>query len=379
MKNIVHVMLCSQFKCGFGYQENLMTSKQLEQGNKVSVITFRNSNDEASYIDEHGVTIYLLKRTKLSYVPFVEKCVCRTRGLYALLRQLMPDVIFIHQTYAVDYLQIVRFKRNYPSTHIFADNHDDYYNAPVVLFKDIIFRKVIGRFISRRLASVCDKVWGVSPWRVKYLIDVFGVPSKKVDLLVMGGDEKLVRWDERSSTRELIRKKYQIPQNAFLLVAGGKIDMAKNVHLVFEAINILSNPNLYMIVFGSEQEEVSHYCEPFRNANIKELGWINPDDVYPLFIAADLGVFPGTHSVLWEQACASGLPCIFKDWHGGFDHVDCGGNCVLLDDISADSLAKTISELMRDTDKYHQMCERAGIDARQKFSYAVIAKKAIQE
>lgn len=371
-------MLCSQFKSRLGYQENLMTAKQMEQGNNVSVITFRNEGDEASYVDEHGVTVYLLERTRLSYVQFVEKCVRRTKGLYAMLERLKPDVIFVHQTYAVDYLQIVKYKRHFPSVHVFADNHDDYYNAPAVRFKDVIFRRVIGKCISRRLASVCDKVWGVTPWRVKYLIDVFGVPEEKVDLLVMGGDEKLVRWDERESTRAFIRTRYNIPENAFLLVTGGKIDLTKNIHLLIEAVHKLADPNLFLIVFGNEQEDVSRYCEPFRTDRVKELGWIGPDDVYPLFIAADLGVFPGTHSVLWEQACASGLPCIFKDWHGGFDHVDCGGNCILLDNISADSLAETIKETILDKDKYRHMRECAGTVARTQFEYASIAKKAIQ-
>jgi hypothetical protein len=46
---------------------------------------------------------------------------------------------------------------------------------------------------------------------------------------------------------------------------------------------------------------------------IRYLGWVPSEKVYNYFFAGDLAFFPGTHSVLWEQAVGIGLPCILKN------------------------------------------------------------------
>ena len=50
---------------------------------------------------------------------------------------------------------------------------------------------------------------------------------------------------------------------------------------------------------------------------------------YNLFSAADLVVFPGRHSVYWEQVVAIGTPMVVKYWDGT-THIDIGGNCMYL-------------------------------------------------
>ena len=62
-------------------------------------------------------------------------------------------------------------------------------------------------------------------------------------------------------------------------------------------------------------------------------------------MASDLCAFPGTHSVLWEQACACGLPGVFRDWEG-MHHVDVGGNAVFLKDASAEGIKRLLSDLL---------------------------------
>ena len=96
-------------------------------------------------------------------------------------------------------------------------------------------------------------------------------------------------------------------------------------------------------------------------------------------MASDLAVFPGTHSVLWEQACDCGLPTLFKDWDGGFSHVDVGGNSILLKDVTADSLKIEMVNLIENKDRYDRMLNVATTVAMKVFSYKEIAKKSIEE
>ena len=378
MATIVHVMLCSRFHLGMGYQENLLTSKQRELGHDVSVITYRENADDEILSTSDGVTIYQLPRSIFSYIPFVSKCFDRAVGLYKMLETLLPDIIFVHQTYAADYLKINKYKNAHREVVVYADNHDDYYNSPVKSIKDIVYRKVICRNMSRKFSRVCTKIWGVTPWRVDYLADVYGVPREKIDLLVMGGDDKLVVKAQEDDSRRRVRKDLDIPETAFVLITGGKIDEGKNIDKVLEAVDLMGD-ELYLIVFGKFSEAMMDKCMKYMNKpSVKNIGWISPDDVYKYFTASDMGVFPGTHSVLWEQACASGLPCIFKDWDGGFNHVDCGGNCIMLyGDVTTHAIMDAINKIISDKNLFLAMRKVAQEVAKPIFSYSVIARRSV--
>ena len=110
---------------------------------------------------------------------------------------------------------------------------------------------------------------------------------------------------------------------------------------------------------------------------IINLGWITPEQANNYFFAADIACFPGTHSVLWEQAVGLGLPAIFKRWEG-IDHIDLDGNCIMLDDVCVETIKKSILDVYNNKRLFVSMQESAkeGIKI---FSYYDIAKRAIEE
>jgi 1,2-diacylglycerol 3-alpha-glucosyltransferase len=89
-------------------------------------------------------------------------------------------------------------------------------------------------------------------------------------------------------------------------------------------------------------------------------------------------VFPGTHSVLWEQACACGIPGIFKSWEV-MHHVDVGGNAMFLSEDTKDEIASKIKYLYSNTDQLNRMKTVAKEKAVAMFSYYEIAKRSIEE
>lgn len=380
MKKIVYVIISAFYKEGYGYQENILSKKHQELGYDVSIIT-RDVDGHigpCDYINDRGVPVHVLKRNPSVWrkVPVVRAYTKMCLGLYERLRVEKPDIIFVHGISAKEHQEVIHYKKRHPEVRLFADSHTDYYNNKS-------YNTIKGRFVMatgsnrrvRKLADLCEVVWGVTPWRVKFLQEIYKIPASKTDLLVMGGDEKLVDWEHRSEVRERIRDKYCIPQDAFLIVTGGRIDKAKNIHLLVDVVKQI--PNAYLLIFGKYEKDMADYPNEIRCERVFNAGWIPSDDSYSHFLAADLGCFPGTHSVLWEQACASGLPCIFKDWDGGFDHVDVGGNAILIKDVTVDNLKQNISSLMENPQKLEAMAEVAGTVARKMFSYIEIAKKAI--
>ena len=73
-----------------------------------------------------------------------------------------------------------------------------------------------------------------------------------------------------------------------------------------------------LFVFGVPTSEVDdYYKQAIAIDGVHEFGWQSPDDINAILYASDLGCFPGTHSVIWEQALGLGSPRsldIGKEW-----------------------------------------------------------------
>ena len=377
---IVHVIIANFYKEGYGYQENILPAKHKELGLETYVVT---TNDQyplgRHYINKDGIDVTCLEVNDSFFTKKRYLClfVNKTVGLFSYLDRIKPDIIFLHGLQAIDSLIVYRWCKKNPKVKLYVDQHADYYNTPITKFSTRLYHKVVFGYIAKKLSKYAVKFWGVTPWRVDYLQKVYGLAPEKTDLLVMGGDENLIDWKNRQQVRAEIREKCNIPKEAFLLVTGGKIDQAKNIHLLCEAAFSLKDKNVYLIVFGSLLDDMKNYSNSLYHKNVRYIGWIDSRDVYPYFLASDLAVFPGTHSVLWEQALASGIPGLFKDWDGGFNHIDCGGNALLIKDISIDTLVKEIDLIVEDTAKYRAMRDAAENTARKVFSYMEIAKRSI--
>jgi glycosyltransferase involved in cell wall biosynthesis len=176
-----------------------------------------------------------------------------------------------------------------------------------------------------------------------------------------------------------LREKYGIRNEEFLIVSGGKIDSRKNIHLLLEALNEIKHEGVKLVLFGSISSDISlEFTEKLKeNKNVLFLDWLDTKSIYDLILASDLGVFPGTHSVLWEQCVGVGLPCIFKKWEG-IDHVQMGGNCILLEDVTVESITNSIKTLLQNPSHYNEMREKAKKMGPINFTYSEIAKKAIE-
>ena len=228
------------------------------------------------------------------------------------------------------------------------------------------------------MQKVYSKVFGVTPCRVSYQERIFGIRPSKSGVLVMGGDDDKIHFGRKTEISEDIRKRYTIAEDDFLIITGGKIDEAKNIHLLMQAVNELDNAKVKLLVFGQANESFSATIgELAAGKNIRYIGWIDAEQVYDYFLAANLAVFPGTHSVLWEQACACGIPAVFKKWEG-MDHVDVGGNCLFLYQNSSDEIKQVIDKIYRHKKLYQDMQAVSISKGRKTFSYRDIAKRAIE-
>ncbi|NMA23713.1 MAG: glycosyltransferase family 4 protein [Spirochaetales bacterium] len=386
---ILHLCLGNYYADGFGYQENLITKCHKKEGFDVVIIASRINYDSkdssqyltkpGEYINEDGIRVkrieYKYKRNNL-LLKFSR--IFRTyEKIYESIEKENPDIIFVHNPQFWDIKQVVRYKERNKEVIIYADNHADYINSAKNFLSRNILHKIIWRYRIKSFLPYCERIWGVTPNRCDFLREVYKVPTGKIGLLPMGADSKKINFDNKDKIRKKIRKMHLLEENDFVIISGGKIDERKKIHNLIEAVNQLNHPRIKLLLFGTPNQEMKDTIESITNTkHIREVGWLKSDLVYDYFLASDLAVFPGTHSVLWEQAVGTGIPCIFRKWEG-MTHVDVGGNCIFIEGGDIKTIKNAISNIYNDETKYKEM-ERTAIEKGMSFfSYDEIAKRAI--
>lgn len=382
---ILHICLQAPYNDNWGYQDNLIPKYHRKAGHDVTVITTNTTQtgnrisivETGDYFLPDGVHII-----RLDYVRFFPRkiaAVLKYYRIHELLEELKPDFIMVHGLGNISVLQVYRYvKRCNPKCVVIADNHLDEYNANFPPGRKGSLLIFFYRLLNKKMQKVYSKVFGVTPCRVSYQERIFGIRPSKSGVLVMGGDDDKIHFGRKTEISEDIRKRYTIAEDDFLIITGGKIDEAKNIHLLMQAVNELDNAKVKLLVFGQANESFSATIgELAAGKNIRYIGWIDAEQVYDYFLAANLAVFPGTHSVLWEQACACGIPAVFKKWEG-MDHVDVGGNCLFLYQNSSDEIKQVIDKIYRHKKLYQDMQAVSISKGRKTFSYRDIAKRAIE-
>lgn len=379
---IVHV--CPQYTEGWGYQENVLPKYQKRLGFDVSIIAsefaFNNKKEIASYkktnyFDKDGIWIIRLKTkgNKGYYYKFRDFI-----GFYETLEKEKPDILFVHGVQFVYIKTIVQYVKKHKRVRVYVDNHGDFSNSGTNWLSRNILHKIIWRYYAHMIAPYTRKFFGVLPARVDWLIDMYGLPRKKCDLLLMGADDDIVEKAKKTEIIRNTRKRNHINKDDFLIVSGGKIDLAKmQTLLLMEAVNQIKDDKLKLIVFGPVVEELQEKMNALCSKRVIHIPWLTAEESYQYFAASNLVVFPGRHSVYWEQAVGVGVPVMVKYWKGT-THVDVGGNCIFLKKDTVEEIKGKIEKLLKNPNLYKRMQKAAEEKGMQEFSYLNIAKKSIE-
>lgn len=379
---IINIVLNGNFTDGMAYQENCLPYYQRKVFDAdVAIIAgqyeLKKGTNESEIVPagrsicQNGIPLIRIPSSKnrilkrFSYYP----------TLYEELKKEKPDIIFAHLIQSLSLCQIIRYKKENPATIIYADSHADYVNSANNWFSKNIIHKILWKRIIQSSEAYIEQFYGVLPLRVKFLKEMYSIPENKVQLLLMGAEDDLVIND--AQIRNNIRNQFGIAQEDFVVITGGKIDKKKNIHLLIEAIKKINDSHIKLFIFGKADGEVKEYISNLRETNnIFDLGWISPTEMYKYFCASDLTVFPGTHSVLWEQSLGAGLPGLFKYWDG-IDHIDGNGNVCFLYEDSLDEIERKLRYIFINKEYYRNMKNRAEEVAKE-FLYTSIAKQSIK-
>ena len=328
---IVHVCCKSIISDGDSYQENLLAKWQKRNGHKVFIITNKfyydkngkiQKTEATNYFNTDGVFIIRLESFLANSVnsPFFV-----LRNVKNNLKNINPDIIFLHGCQTINVLDILHFVKSKKQIKLFVDNHADFSNSARNVFSKIILHGVLWRYMAKILIPFTSRFYGVLPTRVDFLREVYKIPKDKCELLPMGADDEALQYVNAKKT-DKIKRELNLPNKSIVLVTGGKIDKFKTEVLnLMRAIKDSDRIDIILLIFGSVVEELEEEfnCLLLEN-KIIFLGWKNRNQIYEILKISDIAIFPGRHSVLWEQAVALGCPLVIKD--RSMVHIDFGGN-----------------------------------------------------
>lgn len=382
---IMHCCLAAFYIDDASYQENLLPKAHRRAGHEVMIVA-----STENYLPG-GVLGYVPPRRYVNSddIPVVRlpyrrglphKLARKLRaysGLSAELERFAPDVIFLHDLQFVDARVIRAYKARHPEVRVFVDGHTDFINSARTWLSRRVLHGILYRWCARQLEPITERFWGVTPVRADFMRDMYRIPAARLGVLPMGYDDDVVDLRLRAEVRSRVRAELGIHPDEFVIITGGRLDARKRTDVLMRAMRSGTLRDARLVVFGSPVAETRDELARLASTpNIMMVGWATTSRVYDLFLAADLGCFPGTHSVLWEQAAGVGLPCIFRRWPG-FEHVDLGGNCVLLDDASEAALVESISRLILDRRAYADLRAKSESLGPMHFAYSRIAQQAI--
>ena len=379
---ICHLCLHGPYNEGWNYQENILPKYHSLEGHEVYQIVTPymwdkdkiTISEDKEYTNKSGVRVI---RCGLSKGPTFGGRITHYPEVMDLLNRIKPEILFIHDVQCIDIRTVVKYLKKHRDCIVYVDNHSDFSNSARNWISKNILHKILWRYMATIINPYVKKFYGVLPARVDFLVDMYKLPKEKCSLLIMGADDEFV---EKALVQEEIRKirsEQGIDEKKFLIVTGGKIDLAKTQTLyLMEAVKRIG-VDIELIVFGSVADELKEkFDELCKSDNIHYLGWISAEKSYRIFAMADLVVFPGRHSVYWEQAAALGKIMILKYWNG-ITHIDAGGNVKYLYKDSADEIEEVIREILSG-DNYRKM-EEIAVKNSKRFLYSEIAKNSISE
>lgn len=379
---IVHICLGGVYTEGWSYQENFLSKYHAKLGNEVTLISNMLMYDDAgkkveaketTYINDVNVKIIRLKEKKGKPLSKFQ----RYPDLFQTLVDEGPDILFVHGCQFLDTDQIIKYKAAHPATKIYVDNHADFSNSASGWLSQNILHKIIWKRAAKKLLPVTEKFYGVMPSRVDFLEKIYGLPKEKIELLVMGADDEKVEAALKPDVKNRIRKQFGIADEDFLIVTGGKIDLAKKqTLLLMKAVNKLSIPNVKLLVFGSVVDELKNEVKELCSPAVQYIGWVDSKTTDQYFASSDLVVFPGRHSVFWEQVAGMGIPMVCKYWEGT-THVDVGGNVRFIQHDSEEELTGILRDIIQNEGVYAKMKNVSQSKGKETFSYYEIAKRSI--
>ncbi|MBN2336460.1 glycosyltransferase family 4 protein [Candidatus Bathyarchaeota archaeon] len=380
---IAHVV--PYFQPQLGFQEYYLAKEQTRLGHEVKVITSNRYGLPVRWVlgdkklktgesEEEGVRTQRLPiRFELG---FSEDCVLS--GLKESLRDYDPDIVHAHGVVTPTSVMTAAAKKEL-GFKLVADCHMDYDNQSTSLMGSAARYLWFHNPLSRKLFNGADGYIAVAESSRRWLNQQAGVDLDKIRLIPLGATVNLFRQDDK--LREATRKELGVRDDEALLVYAGKYYEGKDLHVLLEAVNMMSERNrVKTLIIGKGPEEYQDRLKELSRRyglGTMFLRFQPKERLSSFYNAADVGVWPGLDSITIIEAMAAGLPVVIPRTMRNQHYLDYD-NGVFIRRGDTAQLAETLDTLVRDEPLRREMGQRGVRHVEENLSWKVITGKTFE-
>lgn len=305
-----------------GYQINILSKYMVRFGHKVTIITARldkiKSNvvsffgsDQLDKKDQIYSEKYGVKIIRLPVDKIVSGRVVFGRELIPTIQQEKPDIVYVHGNDTLTGMRyLLQYKKlGYPlimDSHMLEMASTNRFNK--------IFRKGYKSVFSPIIVK--NKIQVIRTQDDPYVEKCLGIPLSQAPWISVGSDTMLFHPDEEAKTR--FRRRYEIPQDDFVIIYAGKLDESKGGMLLAEAIQkkLQTSRAVTFLIVGKAVGEYGRQVEETLKASenrVLRFPTQKYEDLAGFYQAADLAIFPRQCSLSFYDVQACGLPVVFED------------------------------------------------------------------
>lgn len=361
---IVHV---SDFVSEYtGYQDFLLPKYHAKHGHEVHIVTSNWNppapNYEASMqpflgprlmqARNYTVDDVTLHRLKV-LLHFKDRLILK--GLESKLREIEPDIIFVHNPMTPTAIRVSRISPKLQAI-LYMDNHSIYSVRNASFLGNTMY--ATHRFIMRKyMASRTHGFFGVAPECVDFMIEMQGAPQGQVELLPLGVDAELFRPSPEDGIRW--RNHHGIPGDAIVVTQTGKLDTYKDPLTLARSVKYLRkerSARLFLVFAGSGtrdyQEKLINESSKAHGVTTLITGPVPVKELAGVFSGSNVVCFPGGTSMSSIEAAACGTLVVMNDepvslWRSGLGigQTFPEGDCVALAEVIDGLLTLTAEDM----------------------------------
>jgi glycosyltransferase involved in cell wall biosynthesis len=338
---------------------------QKEDCELIAYSTGKRLGDFASVFEENKIKVF---HKPITFKEFSFRGIKYYLELYRFLKKERINVLHIHRSDLIIAAVVAKLAK----VRCIKTQHNTFRNRWFTLPYAIAWR-----FILRKFCNVIFQTIGESVYLNE--LNYYKNPSVKINNWF---DEKKFYPVQSNEEKTLLRTRFAIPQNAFVIISTGSCSYIKNHHDIIKALSLIKDKtNCVYLHLGqgvTEQEEKQLAVELGVFEMIQFVG--NQNTVRDYLVAADVFVMPSKFeglSIASLEAMACKLPCILYDAPGLRDLIKGNDNGFLIEP-DYHLLADKIMAVQQDSENALKRANAAFLFASREFSISINVQKVIE-
>ena len=314
-------------------------------------------------------------REKMEYEIFNR---CKISNTEKNIKDFWPDYIIMSWIASITAIEISKLKNKYNFKLVCFDSHlmsvlNDWFLWKSFYF---IFRILFSKFLEKKV----DKFIWVQEETCEIINKYYWISKKRIEFIPLWTDTEKFKFDKKERT--LLRKKYNLTENAIVLIYTGKLIKEKWYELLIKATSkvIRNNNNVYVCIIGSWSDEyiweVNKEIKDIKQNYIFE-NFVKNQELYKYYSMSDIWIWPLQESVTMVEAAACNLPFIANDKIGTKLRIS-NNNAILYEQWNTEDLYEKIKYLVENKQERVNMWKRGRDLVEEKLSWKNISKEYLK-